>query len=351
MQWPGMSGHCFFAYLCRYQFPAMDDTFRTRFDIPRPGFSLGCGDTVFMVGSCFSEHIARRLGAAKFDVVSNPAGVVYNPLSIETVINMVSSGRRINPEELCEEPYGGVWSSFLFHGGFSDTDPVRAADRMNRSLDMARGVLERATTVVVTLGTSWVYELVSDGTVAANCHKFPASHFVRRRLTVAETAACLGRLLDGPLKGKKTVFTVSPVRHLKDGGAGNCVSKAALVVAVDEVCGIYPDACYFPAYELLHDDLRDYRFYDTDMVHPSATAVDYVWDRFCGWALSDRARGLAGEMERVNAALGHRPLNPGSSAYADFLGSLRGRIGRLAASYPEVDFSEEFNRLDEKVAG
>ena len=200
---------------------------------------------------------------------------------------------------------------------------------------VAPEALRRADRVLLTLGTAWVYE--HNGQVVANCHRQPATEFVRRRLGVAEITGAFSALLAGPLAGKEVILTVSPVRHLGDGLEGNAVSKATLRLAAEELAAAHAAVHYFPAYEVLNDDLRDYRFYADDLVHPSPQAIQYVWEKFIPAVLSDEARRLLPDVRHIVVAAAHRPRNPRCEAYREFC---RRRIEEIAA-LPQVDFQAE----------
>ncbi len=292
-----------------------------------------------MCGSCFADNMASRLEHYKFRVVSNPFGVLYNPFSIADMFESLAAGRRFAAEDL--ECDGGLWFSYRHHGSFSGTDPQEVLRRIDRAAEAGERALREADTVVLTLGTAWVYELARDGGVVANCHKQPAHLFRRRLLEVGEIEGRLSGLLAGCLAGKRVVLTVSPIRHMGDGAVENSVGKASLLVAVHRLAKRFADVRYFPAYEIMNDDLRDYRFYAPDMVHPSPQAVDYIWERFAGAAFSDGTRRLMAEIDAVAAAAAHRPQNPDSEAHRRFKASMRLRVERLAAELPEGDWSVE----------
>ena len=297
------------------------------------------------LGSCFAELIAGRMRRAKLPIVVNPFGTLYNPMSVADTIETLEAGGRFGSEDLvqCSE----LWCSFRFHGDFDSPDPTAALEVMNRAVEEGSQALCQADYLIVTFGTAWVYELASSDShtskgVVANCHRFPAGMFHRRRLSVQEIVDRYEALLRGPLAGKQLILTVSPVRHLRDGLAGNSLSKATLLVAVHELQERHPEQVdYFPAYEMLIDDLRDYRFYAADMTHPSETAAAYVWEHFAQTALTPRSREAAREAEKIATAAAHRPFNPQTESHRQFLASMADRIRELEKQYPELDFAEE----------
>ena len=309
--------------------------FRTEIEIAPFEKRIGYENRILALGSCFAEQISGRLAGAKFHITSNPTGILFNPLSIAEAIDSYAAGRTLHPEELLMR--GGLWFHYDFHGSFADLSPTLALARMNLGLQAGSNALRESDRIILTFGTAWVYELKETGRVVANCHKQPAGLFHRRRLSVEEIVGRFDPLLEGVLRDKQVLFTVSPVRHLGDGLEGNSLSKATLRLAVEQLCQRHENARYFPAYEILMDDLRDYRFYAEDLVHPSPQAIEYTWERFCEALLSERARQLLPKVEAVTTAALHRPLRPDSGAFKTFCQRQIEAIDQL----DEVDLSQE----------
>lgn len=305
--------------------------FRTEIDIAPFRTRIGYENRILALGSCFAEHIAARLARARFRVTANPTGILFNPLSAAAAIR--SFGTPVSAGELHRD--GERWFHFGFHGDFSAPTAGEALRRMNAARQAGAEALRTADRVLLTFGTAWVYE--RGGEVVANCHRQPADVFTRRRLTVAEVVESVAALLEGPLSGRKILLSVSPVRHLGDTLAGNAVSKATLRLAAEQITERFPDAAYFPAFEILTDDLRDYRFYADDLVHPAPQAVEYVWEKFSRAVLSERAQALLPEVEALVAAAAHRPRNPQGEAHRAFCRRCLERIAAL----PEMDFTAE----------
>ena len=309
---------------------------RTEIEIRRSDALICEGQSVVAIGSCFAEVVGRNLADVWVDTLCNPLGEMFNPISIASCVGRLAEGRMFSEEELCSR--GDVW--FLY-----DTSDLLASTSKAEALAVANGAVERghealrkAEWVVLTLGTAWVYE--RSGTVVANCHKMPAGEFCRRLLSVEEIEASLRGLVEGPLAGKQVVFTVSPVRHIADGLEGNSLSKALLRVAVEKVVGECNSAHYFPAYEILLDDLRDYRYYAKDMAHPSEVAEEYVWERFVEAFVDERVMALGGEYRKLLAMAAHRPLHPTSEAYKAHCKSVRTRAAQLAQRKPTARLEE-----------
>lgn len=311
--------------------------FRTEYAAARGGFALEAGDEAFAAGSCFAEHIVARLRDAWIRVEANPTGILFNPLSIARMLGDLYAGRRWGPEDL--ECDGGMWFDFDHHGSFSGPDRDEVLKTMNASAERASAALERVSAAVITFGTAWVYRLAAGGRPVANCHRQPAARFVRSLAGVDEICAAWDGVLRGPLAGKRVVLTVSPVRHLADGFAGNSLSKAVLRLAAQRLADGCEAVEYFPAFEIVTDDLRDYRFYGEDMAHPTAQAAGYVWEKFAQTYLGARTLAQLPRLEKLSAALRHRPLHPGAEEGKVFRDSTLALARELAARFPEADFS------------
>lgn len=315
--------------------------FRTEISIAPLEVGLSHASRIFALGSCFAERVSERLRRSKFSIVSNPLGVLFNPLSIANAIERLDATRTF---AVCDIKAGKEsFFSYDAHSSFDGTTHTEAFANLNRAVAQGAKALKEADWVLLTFGTAWVYE--KEGKVVANCHKQPASEFVRRRLSVAEIVERYTLLLEGSLRDKEVIFTVSPVRHLGDGLDGNGASKATLRLAIEELCERYDNAHYFPSFEILIDDLRDYRYYGDDMVHPSTMAVEYVWERFCRYALSAEAQELLPKIEQIVAASEHRPLNPDSEAHRLFCRKMIASIEQ----YPNISFVEERNVFEKYI--
>lgn len=250
----------------------------------RAGISLK--DKIFVLGSCFADNIGGRMLELGFDATVNPFGTLYNPVSVCNSIARLASGIPFTEDDCVRMGAGAdLFCSFSHHTSFARRTKEDFLQHANASLETASRRWKEATKVIITLGTAWIYEYVRSGEVVSNCLKIDAKEFTRRRLTVQNTAALLMNML-AKHPDKEFIFTVSPIRHLKDGAHGNQLSKSTLLLALEDVTGKMPGRCeYFPAYEIVLDELRDYRFYARDLVHPSDLAVDYLWSRFVDFAV------------------------------------------------------------------
>lgn len=299
-------------------------------------FPLNLRGRMLSIGSCFSEQIAGRLQRLKCPIAINPFGVLFNPLSIASALWRMERGELLAEGELRER--NGVWFHHDFHGRFSGEVPDEVLGRINRTIGEGHKALHEADALLVTFGTARIYE--REGRVVANCHKEPRDCFRSRMLGVEEIVAAWSRLLAGPLRGRRIVLTLSPIRHLSDGAEQNSLSKAILRVAIAQLAEQFEEVEYFPAYELLMDDLRDYRFYAEDLSHPSSVAVDYIWERFVEWAFRPADQQLLTRIGQLVRAVEHRPLHPRSDSYRSFCREHLVRVEQLARE-SGFDFSEE----------
>jgi hypothetical protein len=316
--------------------------FRTTVPVQSSDFRLTHADKVMILGSCFAENIGILLKDSGFRVSLNPFGVLYNPASVGMALHRLWQNQPFLEEELVE--HDGLFHSFSHHGSFSGTDPKRTIERINESFRQAVDALQDATCLLITFGTAWVYTLPSTDQIVANCHKLPEDSFLRRRLTVNEIEYFYIDLLEMLFQAKpdlKVLFTVSPIRHLKDGMHENTLSKSTLHLAIEGLCESFENVHYFPAYELLMDDLRDYRFYAEDMVHPTVVAQRYIWDHFSESCFSKPTREVVRQVQQIRKAMEHRPFRPDDEAYKRFAKKYIATIELLSVNAPDLDLSEE----------
>lgn len=317
--------------------------FYTSIDIPDGLPRLSQADSLMLLGSCFASEMGARLVDAKFRCDVNPYGVLYNPLSISAALREVLADKRYEEKDLFA--HNECWHSPMHHGDFSSASAEETLCRINTRLAAAHDALNSLDCLLLTFGTAWVYEDKNTERIVGNCHKLPERNFTRRRLSAGEIIHDYTSLLNELLAQNpklKVMFTVSPIRHLRDGMHANQLSKATLLLAVDALQAAFPETVfYFPAYELLMDELRDYRFYAEDMVHPSTVAVSYVWERFTQSCLSGEALQIMQESENIRKALSHKPFHPESDEYKRFLGQIVLKIDRLNQKYPYLDFQNE----------
>ena len=307
--------------------------FRTEIDITPWSEPIGYDSHIVCIGSCFAQNIARRLERSKFRVVESPTGILFNPASIALAMDMMANGC-VDQSTLID--MGGRYVSYDFHSSLSGSNPAEATKIMEEALCAGREAIKVSDLIIVTLGTAWTYTLKSTGRVVANCHKQSATLFERQLMPLRRIVETLESIVEHA--PRRVLLTISPVRHIGEGMEDNSLSKALLRVAVDEVVRAHSDrVSYFPAYEIMMDDLRDYRFYNSDMVHPSELAVDYIADKFFEASLSTEAKALKHRVDKIVQASEHRPFNPASEAYQHFVEQQLAAITTLKG----VDLSKE----------
>lgn len=316
--------------------------FRTVFEVGAADCTINHRNGIAAIGSCFTEHIGGRLQTYKFRTALNPFGILYNPASIAGALERLLSGTLYEAGDLFQ--HQGLWHSFDHHGRYSFPDRERALEKINMDLQDGTAALRQADRLLITLGTAGVFVVQKTGRIAANCHKLPGDTFKRRRMSVSEISDCLSPVFE-QMKSEspdlRIVLTVSPVRHLREGFIENQRSKAALLLAVEELCLRHDFARYFPAYELLMDDLRDYRFYDADMAHPSLAAIDYIWEQFTGSYFTEETRRIIDAVQKLMTAAAHRPFHPESPAHRAFVERTLADMAELERQHPFLDFSAE----------
>ena len=308
--------------------------FRTEIEIKPWQKRIEHSDSILSLGSCFATNIAQRLLERKFKVCNSPTGILFNPASIARSLELMSTCYQVSENDVFLS--GELYSSYLFHSHFSSTNKQEAIERMQQAINAGNKALSSVDYLIVTLGTAWVYRLKSTGEVVANCHKQPSANFSRALLSVDEIVEALESIHDHC--SAELILTISPVRHIGEGMEDNSLSKALLRVAVAEFIKRHPErTTYFPSFEILIDDLRDYRFYDNDLVHPSTMAIDYVAEKFFEAALSEKAKCRIEDIDRIVRAANHRPQNPNSEQHRTFCRKQLEAIDRIS----DVDLSKE----------
>ena len=258
-------------------------------------------DKIMALGSCFVENIGQKLTDLKYKVQVNPFGIQYNPISIANSLNRLMAGNILESSELFN--HEGLWHSFMHHSDYSNIDKEICLEHINREFEKARVHLQNAESLMITLGTAWVYEYSLNKMIVNNCHKLPASNFKRYRLEVDEIVSQLSNTFMELIKfnpNLRILITVSPIRHLKDGFHENQISKSSLLLAVEKLREDFKHVQYFPSYEIMMDDLRDYRFYKSDMVHPNEMAIDYIWEKFVISSFCEKEKEIRDAILKIN---------------------------------------------------
>lgn len=319
--------------------------FRLEFDPPSLSRKIDLDEKIMLVGSCFTDHVFNYLVASKFNALQNPNGVLFNPISIANALSRYVDNKPVSANELFEQ--NGLWNHWDFHSNLSCTSREESLHRMNESIIAANSFLKHAQWLILTLGSAYVYER-QGAEVVANCHKMPAAGFTNRMLDpqeITSTYAAIIEQLKQFNQNLNIIFTISPVRHLRDGFVENNRSKSVLIHAVDKITRQHDHLHYFPSYELIVDDLRDYRFYAEDMVHPNYLATRYVWEKFCAASINGRSREVMKELDQLNTAFRHKPLHPDSAEHRKFKSKFKEIAQSLAARFPSIDLSKEINHF------
>ena len=294
---------------------------------------------IILLGSCFSDNIGQKLSYHKFESILNPFGILFHPKAIESVIK----------NSLCKKKYtekdvfflNERWQSFEAHSKLSSSSKEEIIEQLNKASVSINKAFKNSTHFIITLGTSWVYRFNESGEIVANCHKVSQNKFKKELLSVAEINKSLSLIISLIKEINPSIsfiFTLSPVRHLKDGVIENQQSKSHLISALHQIIPIHKNSFYFPSYEVMMDELRDYRFYKEDMIHPNQIAINYIWEKFYENWLSDEALELKKEVIKIQRGLEHKPFNPNSEGHQQFLSSLQEKIKTLKKKYSHISF-------------
>lgn len=317
--------------------------FQTKVELPVGLPFITHSGQLLLLGSCFAENMGSLLSEAKFRVDMNPYGILYNPLSVSAALSEILKGKEYQEEDLFF--YKDLWHSPMHHGSFSASTQKETLQNINIRLWQAHQSIGKIDWCMLTFGTAYVYEREETRQLVSNCHKQPEKQFVRRLLSVDEIVEVYEKLIEemiGGNSGLKILFTVSPIRHVRDGMHANQLSKSTLLLAIDRLQQLFPEQVfYFPSYEILLDELRDYRFYADDMLHPSPLAIQYIWERFSETFFSEESKQVITYVEEIQSGLRHKPFHPLSESYQRFLGQIVLKIERLNGKYPYLDFEKE----------
>lgn len=292
------------------------------------------GDGLLFLGSCFADEVGDLCRGLGFDAMVNPFGVLYNPVSIAQSVERLDSGKPFTQEDVIAAGEG-QYCTFSHNTAFWNSSETALLEQVNQNLAEAHRHFMCSKWIIISLGTSWIFKHKESGQIVSNCHKLPSDQFERVFLTTLMSRMTLFKMVEQH-PDKQFIFTVSPLRHLRDGLHQNQLSKAALLLAVDEVCRKYDNAHYFPAYEILLDELRDYRFYKEDMIHPTDQAVRYIWEHFVDFAIDPAEKTAMKMASEVKQMLHHKPLFPESEAFLKFEQHKAERIAALTKNYPKI---------------
>ena len=312
--------------------------FLTQIPLSKSKSTIDYSSQLLLLGSCFSQNIGEKLKHYKFQELQNTFGILFHPLAIEKLIDKAVNKAFFTEQDIFNE--NERWHCFDAHSELSNPFKEKLLSDLNFAVERTLVQLKKASHVIITFGTAWVYRNASTKQVVANCHKVPQSNFTKELLdckTIIQSLERMVALVRSINPSAKFIFTVSPVRHLKDGFVENQVSKAHLISAIHEVAK-RDEVSYFPSYEIMMDELRDYRFYTKDMVHPNEIAVDYIWEKFCEVWIDDSVSNTMNKVDEIQRGLRHRAFNSDSKAHQFFLTSLQGKIAYIKQIYPFMDF-------------
>ncbi|GAB3202294.1 hypothetical protein ABID22_002623 [Pontibacter aydingkolensis] len=323
--------------------------FRTEVTIAKSGLNLTLQDKVMTIGSCFAEVIGSKLQQHKVDVLTNPFGTIFNPVSVCRLLE-AALGVKYNFEEHLVQ-HNGIWYAYDLHSSISSPDKEKLLQQIEERLQLTSQYLQNSSLLILTLGTAVAYQLTQTSNIVANCHKLPAKNFNRTLLNLQDTQLYFEKTLDY-LKSinpaLKVLFTVSPVRHVKETLPINSVSKSALRLLCHNLQERQQDVLYFPAFEIMMDDLRDYRYYKDDMLHPTTLAENYIWDKFVKAYYDEHFQEFTGEWEKISRALAHRPFHPESDSHQAFLKNTDVLLKQFSEKY-NIDVTQEQQTLRQQL--
>lgn len=314
--------------------------FTTKIPISKSQKPIDYSSTIMSIGSCFAENMGEKFEYFKFQITINPFGIIFNPVSIEKLITRV-----VNQEKFTEKDvffHNEMWHCFEVHSELSNSNKEEFLENLNTILESSNQQITKATHLIFTFGTSWVYRNKLSNKIVANCHKVPQNQFDKEILSVEIIENSIKNtinLIQSINPNCNFIFTISPVRHIKDGFVENQRSKAHLITAIQNSQLATCNSIYFPSYEIMMDELRDYRFYADDMLHPSQSAIDYIWVKFFENYVSESEFGLMNQVCEIQRALKHRPFNPNSESHQKFLANLEAKIEQLQQKLPFLHFS------------
>ena len=317
--------------------------FRTQIPVLKSKNPIDYTSGVVSLGSCFAVNMSEKLDYFKFQHYCNPFGILFHPLAIEKLIDVAVFRKEFTAEDVFF--HNEQWHTFDGHSDLSETDREVLLQNLNVIAATTHDKIAAATHVIITLGTAWVYRKTEDGKIVANCHKVPQKQFNKELLGIPAIKESLAGIISKIHRlnpEAQLIFTVSPVRHIKDGFTENQWSKANLITAIHQTIAEFSEEAvfidYFPSYEIMMDELRDYRFYAEDMIHPNAVAIEYIWKRFSESRIAETAYPVMDEVESIRKGLAHRSFNPDSEQHAKFLKNLQLKIATLAVQYPNITF-------------
>ncbi|WP_243472690.1 GSCFA domain-containing protein [Winogradskyella sp. MH6] len=306
----------------------------------QPHHQIDYSSKLMLLGSCFSENIGGKFEYLKFQSEINPFGILFHPVALENLIT-----RSINQDFYTEDEliyHNEIWSCFDAHSKLNSVSKDDLLSKLNEQIELMHQQINASTHIIITLGTAWVYRYIATDRIVANCHKIPQKQFQKELLSINDIVASLENIIALVRRVNPKVnfiFTVSPVRHLKDGFVENNISKSHLLSAIHQIVEPRKQMFYFPSYEIMMDELRDYRYYNQDMIHPNNVALEYIWEKFKAVWLTEDAIGISQKLANIQTKKAHRPFNPNSDAHQKFLANLQLEIEDIQKEFPHIKFS------------
>jgi len=323
--------------------------FRTEIKPFKYDFNIDYKSNLMFIGSCFTENIGNKLKEAKFNIDINPFGILYNPVSVANSLQFLIDKKTFKEDDIFY--FNERWNSYYHHSKFSFTSKNETLSKINSQIKLSSKKLQNTDYLFITFGTSWVYELMNTKSIVSNCHKVPAKKFKKRILEVNEIVEIYREFiqkLQGFNKNLKIIFTISPIRHLKDGFSENMLSKSILKLAINEIIKCNDNCFYFPSYEILIDDLRDYRFYEDDLLHPNKIAIGYIFNFLANSFFTDETFVIYKKIKKISQAKLHRPFNENSNEYFKFIENNFNNIEELLKKYNFLNLEEEYSFFKNK---
>lgn len=323
-------------------------TFRTELNLQPKDVKVSHQDSILLLGSCFSQNIGERLQKYKFNSISNPFGTIFNPISIAKLIIYVCKKQYIKEEELILSQ--GIFVHPDFHSVLSDVNHKDALEKINKVIESTQLFISQCTHIFFTFGTSIAYKMKTTDQIVANCHKIPSTSYDKVDISIDHGVTTMQEMINlirAINPNVHIIFTVSPVRHIKDGIIENTKSKARLLCMIDKIMCEDTSVTYFPAYEIMMDDLRDYRFYEADMLHPNEVAIDYIWEKFNGHYFSTDTTELNKQLNKIHLASQHRPFNPHSEQHQSFIRQTISDMDAIKKVSNSFSFDKEMELLNQ----
>ncbi|KAF2337722.1 GSCFA domain-containing protein [Flavobacterium ginsenosidimutans] len=317
--------------------------FRTQIPISKSNNPIDYNSKVLSIGSCFAENMAEKFDYFKFQNETNPFGIIFNPVSIEKLFDRVSKQELFGEKDVFF--HNERWHSYEVHSDLSNSDRQELLETLNKAITETYKQIKEATHIIITFGTSWIYRNIEKDEIVANCHKVPQKQFAKELLSVEVIQKSIQNTI-GAIQTLNPninfIFTISPVRHIKDGFVENQLSKSHLFTALHQVLKTYNSKFithnYFPSYEIMMDELRDYRFYNEDMLHPNQIAIDYIWKLFSESHISENSFSIMKEVDEIQKSLRHRSFNPESDQHKKFLANLQQKMKNVEEKWPHIVF-------------